>query len=182
MRTSLDDVGRLLMVPDGSGDLDGPGYFTVTFLRPDCETPIAGAVIEILVGGMAGGMTRPCNIWDAVKYTDENGTAVFRMLGGGCYKGEDALVIRANGMELRSFEAAMSPDYAGWDNEGQPGRSDLSMTPVDLAAFMASYRGGIGSASCHDYDNSGMTDPPDLAVFCKAYAGGATSCEPGWVR
>jgi hypothetical protein len=182
MRTSLDEVGRLLMVPDGSGELDGPGYFTVTFLRPDCETPIAGAVIEVLVNGMADERTRPCDLWDAVKNTDENGTAAFRMLGGGCYKGEAAVVIRGNGVEMRRFDAVMSPDYAGWDNQGLAGRSDLAMTPVDLAAFIAAYRGGIGSASCHDYDNNGTTDPSDLAVFCKAYAGGSTSCDAMWPR
>ena len=49
------------------------------------------------------------------------------------------------------------------------------MTPVDLAAFATAYQGGQGPVSCHDYDNSGTTDPGDLAVFVSAFGGGATS-------
>jgi hypothetical protein len=86
-------------------------------------------------------------------------------------------VIRANGVTIREYDAVMSPDYAGWDNVGLPDRSDLAMTPVDLAAFATAYQGGQGPASCHDYDNNGTTGPADLSVFVSAFGGGSTACD-----
>ena len=105
------------------------------------------------------------------------GTVCFNIAGGGCYKQVPyAVVIRANGVTIREFPAVMSSDYAGWDDEGIPNRWDHQVNPVDFAAFIAAYQGGIGPRSCHDYDNNGVTDPPDLAVFVEAYKGGTNRC------
>jgi hypothetical protein len=177
VQCSLDPVERLLLIPDESGNLHAE--FSVTVIDMwDCTTPIVGAVVEVLIGGQAGGMTRLCSGASTIGITDENGYVTFNVAGGGCYKGISAVQIRANGVTIREYYAIVSPDYAGWDNEGIPGRSDLAMTPVDLAAFAAAYQGGEGPASCHDYDNNGATDPPDLAVFVSAFGGGATFCTP----
>lgn len=73
----------------------------------------------------------------------------------------------------------MSPDYASCDPDGIPGRSDLRVTPVDLAAFVCAYQGGIGTIGlCHGYNNNGLVDPPDAGVFVSAYKGGTNFCNP----
>jgi hypothetical protein len=178
MRTSIDETRRLLLVPDGSSAPLSLGAFSVTLLTPDCELPIVGASVEVLVGGQVNDRVRLCD-WNVLSgTTDHSGTMYFNIQGGGCYKAEGVVEIRANGWSLRHFDVIVSPDYAGWDNLGQPGRASLSVTPVDLGAFVSAYHGGMGPESCHDYDNSGATDPADLAVFCKAYAGGTMSCDP----
>lgn len=176
---SLDDTERLLMIPDP----DGNAYaeIEITVIDPwDCTTPIPNAIVEVLVGGQYDGKTGLCEGGDsAVGVTDENGYVRMNVKGGGCHKGPtDAVRIRVNGVEIRNYEAVVSPDYAGADDEGIPGRFDLQVNPVDLAGFALAYRGGSGGPSCHDYDNDGETGPLDLAVFVSAYAGGTTACDP----
>ncbi len=176
--TTLDGVGRLLLIPDEDGADPHPmGSFTVTVKNYDCQ-PIYNAVVEVIIGGQATNKTKLCGSAVTVKLTDHNGNVTFNIPGGGCYRGADAVVIRANGVIVRNFYAVMSPDYAGWDNSGMANRWSLSITPVDLAAFVAAYQGGTGPASCHDYDNSGVTDPRDLAVFASTYSGGTRDCSP----
>lgn len=180
--TTLDGTGRLLLCPNG--DTTDMSYcpaanFTVV-VRNAAGNTIANAVVEILVGCQADNRTRLCDINETVKNTNAAGQVSFNIGGGGCCKGEaGAAVIRANGVTLRSFDKVMSPDYAGFDNVGVAGRADLDVDPVDLGAFVAAYQGGIGPASCHDYDNSGVTDPVDLGTFVQAYKGGVGFCSPG---
>ena len=175
-RCSLDGSMRLLMVPDENGNPNAA--FSVTIINYDCETPLPNVFVEVIIGGQAEGKTRLCDGASTTGVTDENGFVSFNIAGGGCFKEHYAVTIRANGVVIRQYEAVVSPDYAGWDNAGIPGRSSLSMSPVDLAAFATAYHGGTGAASCHDYDNNGVTGPGDLAVFASAYDGGGTSCLP----
>jgi hypothetical protein len=73
----------------------------------------------------------------------------------------------------------MSPDYAASDDHGIPGRWNLRVSPVDLAAFVVSYMGGVGTTGlCHDYDNNGVVGPSDFATFASAYKGGVNFCNP----
>jgi hypothetical protein len=175
---SLDTAMRGLLIPDNDGSDPNPAArFTVTVKNAAC-VPIPNAVVEVQVGGLANGLTRLCGATQTVAITDANGIAEFNIAGGGCYRGAGAFVIRANGAEVRSYSAVMSPDYAGWDFNGTPGRASLTLTPVDLAAFVTAYHGGVGAPSCHDYNNDGVTDPSDLAVFASAYSGGTRFCTP----
>jgi hypothetical protein len=91
-------------------------------------------------------------------------------------KEANAGVIRANGVDIRNWMAVMSPDYVGNDNAGVPNNSDLLVNPQDLGAFVGRYQGGIGPASCHDYNNSGTTGPEDLSTFTQSYKGGTNRC------
>ncbi|MBD3161512.1 MAG: hypothetical protein GF346_04800 [Candidatus Eisenbacteria bacterium] len=176
---SLDDTERLLMIPDPDGNAYASFEVTVIDMW-DCTTPIPNALVEVIVGGAIDEKTGLCEGGASTfGTTDENGFVRMNVRGGGCLKGRpDAVVIRVDGVEIRHYGAVVSPDYAGADNEGIPGRFDLQIDPVDLAGFAAAYRGGTGGPSCHDYDNDGGTGPRDLAVFVSAYAGGATACDP----
>lgn len=173
---SLDETERLLMVPDSEGH--PVCEFTVRVIDGWTCNVIPYGVVEVLVGGMMTDHTRICDGYHAVQYADSEGLARFRIPGGGCYRGPDAVVIRANGVPCREYDVVLSPDYAGWDFAGEPNLWDLAVDPVDLAAFATAYQGGTGPASCHDYDNNGTTDPQDLAVFVAAYRGGTTNCLP----
>lgn len=175
---SLDSTERLLLIPDNDGaDPHPAASFTVTVKNFDC-VPIPNAIVEVLIGGLQDGRTRLCGDAQTTGVTDANGFVRLNIAGGGCYRGMNAVVIRANGVVIRIYSAVMSPDYAGWDFNGTPGRSSLTITPVDLAAFVMAYRGGVGAPSCHNYNNDGVTDPTDLAVFASAYSGGTRFCTP----
>lgn len=139
--------------------------------------PVPDVLVEIIIDGLPTGRVGLCSNQDLDKYTDHDGVACFNIAGGGCYKHEpDAVVIRANGVWIRDFDAVMSSDYEGRGDHGEAGKWDLQVNPGDLAAFVFAYQGGNGPASCHDYNNNGSTDPPDLAVFVEAYKGGANFC------
>jgi hypothetical protein len=172
--TSLDIVQRIYLCPDGLGDCT-TASFTVT-IRNAANNPIQGAFVEVLIGGLGTNHTRICPSQSLTLNTNASGVAVFNIGGGGCYKTGGAAVIRANGVEIRSFGAVMSSDYASCDNTGIPGMSNLQMGPEDLAAFVSCYEGGHGGPSCHDYNNSGSTGPEDLGIFVAAYKGGANGC------
>ncbi len=173
---TLDETERLLMVPDWDGNPHS--MFSVRAINMyNCETPLTNAVVEVLVGGQVNQKTAICEGYlGHIGITDDEGWVHFDIPGGGCVKGEAAIVIRLNGIEIRRYDAVVSPDYAGWDNTGEPNRWSHTVDPADLAAFVTAYQGGAGSASCHDYDNNGTVGPPDLAVFVSAYKGGSASC------
>ncbi len=175
-QTTLDGVQRIYMAPDGSGDI-AAATFTVT-IKNAAGNPINNAVCEVLIGGQGDNKTHLCIGQLLTQNTNAAGNATFNVGGGGCLKAAGAGVIRANGVEVRSFGAVMSADYAGTDNAGIPGRWSMTVSPVDLASFVAAYQGGVGPASCHDYSNNGTTDPADLSVFVASYKGGTNACTP----
>lgn len=176
--TSLDATQRLLLVPDLDGAAPhAAASFTVTIRNNDCD-PIPNALVQVCVGGLPEGRTALCGSAMASATTDMNGVAEFNIAGGGCYKGQNAVVIRANGVEVRNFRCVMSPDYAGVDDQGIAGRWSLSITAADFASFGTAWSGGSGGASCHDYNNSGGMDAADFSVFSQVWLGGGRSCHP----
>jgi hypothetical protein len=168
------------MVPDWNGNPHSS--FSVRAIHMyNCETPLPNAVVEVVIYGQVGGRTAICDgFYGLIGITDEEGWVHFNIPGGGCFKSEwpleNAVSIRVNGIQIRSYDTVVSPDYAGWDNVGEPDRWSFTIDPVDFGAFATAYHGGAGPASCHDYDNNGTVDPSDLAVFVSAYKGGIASC------
>lgn len=177
---TLDDVGtgRLLMIPGGDTPwAPNPAANFSLNIRNTADAPIDNAVVEILVGGQVDGYTGICNYQQLVKNTNASGDVDFNVAGGGCYKGQpDACVIRANGVVVRTYTTVMSPDYLNYDNAGTPDRWSLTVAPTDLSSFISAYSGGVGPASCHDYDMTGTTGPTDLSVFVASYYGGTGYC------
>lgn len=173
--TTIDDVERVLLVPDGNGNTIGT--FTVEAHNIWTGQVQPNAVVEVLIW-QHDGMLGLCDAQVYTKIADASGLATFTIAGGGCMRSRldrPAMVIRVNGLECRAYDV-LSPDYAGWDNIGQPGRWNLMLDPTDLSAFARAYQGGAGPASCHDYNANGATDAADLSVFAQAYRGGTTGC------
>lgn len=177
--TNIDGVQRCYLCPDGLGDC--PASDIEVCVRDNQHQPLPGVAVEIQIAGGSTNRIGLCPGQTLLNITNAQGIARFNTAGGGCYKVEGACKIWANDFTelvlLRSFDATMSSDYTGADNVGVPGMWDLLCDPRDLAAFVTAYKGGAGPASCHDYDNSGITDGPDLAVFVSCYKGGANRCD-----
>jgi hypothetical protein len=172
--TSLDATQRLLLIPDNDGTNPSAfGAFTVTVRNDGCVA-IPNAIVEVTLGG--GDRTRLCGTAVYTQVTDAHGVATFNIAGGGCYKGPNAVMIRANGVMIRNFQIAMSPDYAGYDNAGIPSRWDLAVTVLDFASFAMAVHNG--DSTCHDYDNNGVTGATDVSVFGQLWNGGLRRCSP----
>lgn len=176
---TLDATQRLLLIPDGlAGNEDvGAATFTVTVLKAS-GLPLPGADVWVVIGGRDTGHTKLCGNQAVRQYADGAGMAVFNIAGGGCFKSPGVVDIYADGIRIRRYDEIMSPDYRGSDDAGMPDRWRLAVDPAALAAFVASFQGGVGPSSCHDYDNDGVTGGADLAVFVAAYRGGANACSP----
>ncbi|MBD3161544.1 MAG: hypothetical protein GF346_04915 [Candidatus Eisenbacteria bacterium] len=174
--SSLDDTGRLYMCPDDNTGDCAAADFTVTVKNANNDV-IPNATVEILVGGQVDGYTVICAGEVLVQNANANGVAMFNIAGGGCYKAADACVIRANGVEIRTYDTVVSADYSFSDNGNTVGGGDYDVDPVDLGAFVAAYQGGVGPTSCHDYNNDGGTEPVDLGTFVAAYQGGINFCD-----
>lgn len=173
--STLDQTGRLYMCPDGLGDCPAANFSVV--IRNAANNPINNAVVEILIAGQVDGYTIICSGQTLTDNTDASGTVSFNVGGGGCFKGTNACVIRANGVEVRSYDTVVSADYAFSNNGGNIG-GDYDVDPIDLGAFVGAYQGGVGPVSCHDYDNllNPGTGPTDLGTFVAAYKGGINFC------
>ena len=178
---TLDDTGRLYICPDGFGTWPHPSGAFYIEVRDATGALVAPATVRVAVGGQLGGFTVLCP-GAITQITTPTGMVQFNIPGGGCYKNQPgAVTIDAHDgsgswVIIRQYSHIMSSDYANSDNNGIPFMWDRCVTPQDLAAFAAAYQGGTGPASCHDYDNDGVTSPADLAVFVAAYRGGANCC------
>ncbi len=174
--TSLDVPKALYLCPDGLGDCN-TSTFTVT-VKNASGVAINNCVVEILIGSSGvGGNIKICASQILTANTNVTGNVVFNIGGGGCNKNTNAAVIRANGVDIRNWNAVMSSDYTNTDNVGLGAiYSDKKVTPADFTVFVAAYKGGTGPASCHDYNNSGVTGPEDFTVFVSAYKGGTNLC------
>jgi hypothetical protein len=175
--TTLDIPQRLLLIPDENGtDPVGQASFTVT-VRNAANNPINNAVVEILVGGIADNKTKLCGTETTTYNTNAAGQVTINMAGGGCYKGPNAVVIRANGVEIRNFSTVVSPDYGGSDNTGLPGLWDLNINLADFAALAAAFA-NPNQPSCHDYNNDGLMSVVDFSVFSQSYLPSIRNCNP----
>lgn len=171
---TLDALLGLILIP-ATDPPDPLSTFTVTVRTSGDCIPIHNAVVECFIGGIYDSRTRLCPSTILTGTTDVNGRVAFTIPGGGCYRGANAMVIRANGVEIRNYWSVTSPDYSAWDNVGQPGRWDLRVGLTDLAAFGAAF--GSGGSSCHDYDYNGATGVTDLALFGRFWSVAFAGCQ-----
>ncbi|MDM7913749.1 MAG: hypothetical protein QUU85_00580 [Candidatus Eisenbacteria bacterium] len=175
--TSLDGPQRVLLIPDENGTSPvSQATFTVT-VKNAANNPINNAIVEILIGGIADNKTKLCASETTSYTTNVAGQATINLGGGGCYKGPNAIVIRANGVEIRNFNAAVSPDYGGSDNAGLPGLWSLSVTLADFTALSAAF-GNPNNPSCHDYNNDGLMTLTDFTVFGQSWLSTTRDCTP----
>jgi hypothetical protein len=177
-QTSLDNLGRprLLLIPDRP-TLESMGAFTVT-VNNSVGYPINGAIVLIEVGGIEDMKVVLCAGAEIQGTANALGQVTFNIAGGGCYKAPDAFRILANGIPIRNFTSVESPDYAGLDNAGVPGRWSRSITAADFAAFGQTWQGGHGPASCHDYNGDDAMNAADFSIFGLVWDLGSRYCEP----
>lgn len=140
----------VVLSPDSPAPIPASVY-TVTVRNAD-NNPINGAAVEFL---FATGI-RVCTTAVHTGSTNSQGIVTITLRGGGCVTGSGACRVKANGVEIRNFVNAKSPDYDGAAANGVVNLSDL-----------VNY--GTGNL-CHDYDNNGAVNLSDLVLFASAYA------------
>jgi hypothetical protein len=142
---------------------------------PDSPGPITATVYTVTVKNSAGNPINnasvafefpvPTNIKNCTTAnntgtTNTSGIAVITLRGGGCQVTSGsvyACLVKANGVVIRSYYNAKSPDY---DGAGPNGTVNLQ----DLLAFRNPVVG------CHDYDNNSSMNLSDTLIFAPAYS------------
>ncbi len=134
----------------------GAAEFVVNVRNGDDE-PIPNAFVELIFSTPGNHLL--CT--DAVisGTTDASGNITFAISGGGCTIGTDALIIRANGVDIRGYDTIKSPDWAPGAN-GNVDIGDFINFGVQLAA---------SAPGCTDYYNDGATGLGSFIVFGEAW-------------
>ncbi len=148
--TPADALNGLVLAPDSPAPIPASVY-TVTVRNAD-NNPIPNAAVEFLFGTGI----RICTTAQHTGTTNTLGQVVITLRGGGCATGAGAATVKANGITIRPYVNAKSPDYDGAVGNGI----------VNLADFV-NY--GAGNA-CHDYNNDGLVNLSDLVLFASAYS------------
>lgn len=96
------------------------------------------------------------------RFEESAGTVVEESSGAGSPAGVLIAGVSGNGQRLGANDAAPVRPVcvADWDSSGE-------VEPLDVSAFFASYRAGVGDA-----DGNGEVEPLDVSVFFAAYRGG----------
>jgi len=141
---------------------------------PDSPAPITATIYTITVKNSAGNpipnasvaieFPVPTNIKFCTTYvntgtTNSSGVCNITLRGGGCQRTSGtvyAALVKANGVVIRSYYNAKSPDY---DGVGPNGLVNLQ----DLLAFRSP------TVGCHDYNNDNSMNLSDTLIFAPAY-------------
>lgn len=145
-----DALGGVVLCPDTPAPILSSIVNLV--IRNSSNNPINNAAVNIAFG------TGLCFCQSMVYNTNTNssGQATLTLRGGGCLRGvADAVVIRANGVIVRTYLNAKSPDWA-------PG-CDLRVNLSDVIRFTPR------TDLCFDFDNNGNVDLGDLIIFTSGY-------------
>lgn len=146
-----DALNGVVLCPDQPAPI--PASIISMVIRNSSNNPIPNAAVNI---AFASGL---CFCQSMVFNTTTNalGQATLTLRGGGCVNATGAAVIRANGVIVRSYDHAKSPD---WDGAGCNLAVDLS----DLIRFTTS-----PPDLCFDFDNDGDKDLSDTILFTSGY-------------
>lgn len=127
-------------------------------IRNQANNPIANAAVNIQ---FAAGPMCFCTSMNYNTTTDASGKASLTLRGGGCMRGvTDAAVIRANGVVVRTYSNAKSPD---WD--GAAGNCTVNL--ADAVRFV-----GPPTDLCFDFASDGSKDLGDVVVFTAGFTPG----------
>jgi hypothetical protein len=146
-----DALNGVILGPDSPAPIPASVYTVV--LRNIDNQPISGApvVFEFSAGGLVF-----CTTAQNSGVTNNQGTAVITLRGGGCKDNQaGAVTVKGNGVPIRNYNNAKSPDWNGVNGDGDVDLQDL-----------VSFRSGI---TCHDYDNANGVGLPDLVIFVSGY-------------
>ncbi len=135
------------------------------FVADSGGIPVPNAYVEIVLnaaclvqGGPHQGESTFCICESAIltEYTNEDGWAFLNFAVGGCCEMEAALVIKADGILIRTYEIVTSPDFDGV-------MGDCRMGLEDLTIFGNAWAGA--DPGCTDYDGDDTTDIIDFTMF-----------------
>ena len=152
-----DAINGVIAAPSASEPI--PSSIEHITIRNEANQPMPNVTVHLELG--TGTMTCPGQSFNGV--TDSEGRVDITVSGGGCISNrDDACMIWANGVMIRNYRNAKSPDFDGARGDGVVGLADL----VEL------WREKTGGGSCHDYDNDGDIDLSDIVVFSTAFSPG----------
>lgn len=152
-----DALNGVVVCPDSPSPTNATKY-TVT-VKNSAGNPINGAsvAVEYPVPTNIKNCTSAVNTGT----TTTSGQVVLTLRGGGCQVTSGAVyavLFKANGVVIRSYYNAKSPDF---DGSGPNGSVNLQ----DLLQFVANFT----TPGCHDYDNTGSMSLSDTLIFAPAY-------------
>jgi hypothetical protein len=155
----------VLVSGDDPEPLNGTTYTII--VRNSSNTPIENAsVVFDLDDNM-----EICTTAIHTGTTNGDGECVIILKGGGCvFNTAGAAEVKANGILIKSFNNAKSPDNGAHETSAGDGVVDVS----DLVAFADEFNGNQPEV-CHDYDNTGAVDVGDLPFFGDGFSAG-THC------
>ena len=139
-------------------------YVTV---RNFANVPIPNAYVEVVFSTLCDDPVCMCDGIILDGYTDPTGLVIINLgYGGCCYvEGGAAVAVYAEGVVVRAFEYAVSPD---WDEvEG-----NCIMGLADFTVFGNYWVSGEGG--CTDYDGDGATALIDFTTFGQGWVQGCT--------
>lgn len=149
-----DDYGHALVTP-GPGSEGGVGEVEV-FVCYDDE-PVAGADVAIDLSDCQHLCINPGDAGLA-GITDSDGIVILNPQVGGC---EDCnVIIRANGITIRTYFGIKSTDWNGDEADGIVGVSDF-------AFFATAFK--VTQDECADYNGDGAVNGTDFALFATSF-------------
>lgn len=128
-------------------------------VRNSNNDPIPNAFVELVFG--TPGNHFFCTSAVLTGTTDANGDVSFAVAAGGCTMGANAVKIRANNVDIRTYENVKSPDFDGVAGNGQ-------VVLADFTTFGNAYV--TGAPGCTDYFNDGSTSLGDFSAFGLCWA------------
>lgn len=143
-----------------------PASVNVVTVKNSANAPIPAASVVVTLG--AGNVL--CGSTVLTGTTNGAGQTTITLGGGGCQHNIAlSAIVKANGVTIRSYSNAKSPDFDG-------AGGNLSVQLGDLIKFSNEFL-GAETPQCHDYDNDANCGLSDLIVFSPAFAA-PNSCAP----
>jgi hypothetical protein len=159
-----DDFGGLVLAPNLPAPI--PASINVVTVKNNTNTIIVGASVVVTLGSA----NVLCGTTVLTGTTNSSGQTTITLGGGGCAHNVPLSgIIKANGVTIRSYANAKSPDYDG-------ASGNRSVTLADLIQFSNEFLDGAPN-ECHDYDNNANTGLSDLITFSPTFAN-PNSCAP----
>jgi hypothetical protein len=148
--TPCDALNGVVLCPDQPSAIASSIVNMV--IRNSSNNPINNAAVNISFG--SGLCFCASMVYNTT--TNAQGQATLTLRGGGCLTGvSGAAVIRANGVVVRSYSNAKSPDWAP--------NCDRRVDLGDLIRFAPR------TDLCFDFDNVGGVDLGDIIIFTSGY-------------
>jgi hypothetical protein len=108
--------------------------------------PIDNAYVEVIINGLCEGLCI-CDCAVFTDYSDVTGHAEIWVKMGGCCNTASAVIIEADGVDIRAADWFVSPDY-----DGAVGNCQVVLP--DFIHF-SNFYGQVGGVGCADYDGDG---------------------------